>query len=207
MSAPSKGHSVKPSEALRSHRADIRRIVAQHRTRNPRVFGSVVNGKDTEISDLDLLVDPTPDTTLLDIAHIQCQLQRLLGVPVDVLRLLHELLGIRDDAALATHPRSGASWEGFAIEQILRIAAPDEAYFWATYAGAELDLLMIKDGRKVGVEIKRADARRLQPSMQIAMRNLKLDALYVVYPGARRYTIADGIEAVPLAVMASRETP
>ena len=121
--------------------------------------------------------------------------------------LLHELLGIRDDAALATHPRSGASWEGFAIEQILRIAAPDEAYFWATYAGAELDLLMIKDGRKVGVEINRADAPRLQPSMQIAMRDLKLDALYVVYPGARRYAIADGIEAVPLAVMASRETP
>ena len=85
MSAPSKGPCVKPSEALRSHRADIRRIVAQHRTRNPRVFGSVVNGKDTEISDLDLLVDPTPDTTLLDIAHIQGQLQRLLGVPVDVL--------------------------------------------------------------------------------------------------------------------------
>lgn len=115
--------------------------------------------------------------------------------------LLHELLGIRDESALATHPRSGASWEGFAVEQILRIAAPDEAYFWATYAGAELDLLMIKDGRRVGVEIKRVDAPRLQPSMQIAMRDLKLDALYVVYPGAQRYAIAERIEAVPLAAL------
>ena len=115
--------------------------------------------------------------------------------------LLHELLGIRDEAALETHPRSGASWEGFAIEQILRIAQPDEAYFWATYAGAELDLLMIKDGRKVGVEVKRVDAPRLQPSMHIAMRDLKLDTLYVVYPGERRYSLADGIEAVPLTML------
>lgn len=76
---------MKPSEVLHSHRADIRRIVAQNHTRNPRVFGSAVNGRDTESSDLDLLVDPTPDTTLLDIARIQGQLQRLLGIPVDVL--------------------------------------------------------------------------------------------------------------------------
>jgi predicted AAA+ superfamily ATPase len=116
--------------------------------------------------------------------------------------LLHELLGIRDEAALAAHPRSGASWEGFAIEQILRIAMPDEAYFWATHAGAELDLLLIKDGRRVGVEVKRADAPRLQPSMHIAMRDLKLDALYVVYPGQRRYVLADGIEAIPLSTLA-----
>jgi uncharacterized protein len=118
--------------------------------------------------------------------------------------LLHELLGIRDEAALSTHPRSGASWEGFAIEQILRIARPDEAYFWATHAGAELDLLLIKDGGRVGVEIKRTDAPRLQASMQIAMRDLKLAALYVVYPGARRYPIAEGIEAVPLGALSGQ---
>lgn len=116
--------------------------------------------------------------------------------------LLHELLGIRDEAALAAHPRSGASWEGFAIEQLLRISMPDEAYFWATHAGAELDLMMIKDGRRVGVEVKRADAPRLQPSMHIAMRDLKLDALYVVYPGQRRFFLADGIEAIPLSALA-----
>ena len=116
--------------------------------------------------------------------------------------LLHELLGIADDAALLVHPRSGASWEGFALEQMLRIAQPDEAYFWATHAGAELDLLMFKHGRRVGVEFKRMDAPRLTPSIRIAMRDLRLDALYVVYPGTRRYALADRIETVPLAELA-----
>jgi hypothetical protein len=116
--------------------------------------------------------------------------------------LLHALLGIPDEAALLAHPRSGASWEGFALEQMLRISAPDEAYFWATHAGAELDLLMLKDGRRVGVEFKRVDAPRLTPSMQIALRDLRLDALYAVYPGTRRYALADRIEAVPLAALA-----
>ena len=76
---------MKPSEALRAHRDDIRRVVEQNRTCNPRVFGSVLRGDDTETSDLDLLVDPTPDTTLMDIARIQNRLQKLLGVTVDVL--------------------------------------------------------------------------------------------------------------------------
>ena len=115
--------------------------------------------------------------------------------------LLHELLGIADPGALARHPKSGASWEGFALDQVLRIARPDEAYFWATHAGAELDLLMLKDGRRVGVEFKRADAPHLTPSMRIAMTDLSLDALYVVYPGDRRYSLADRVEAVPLAAV------
>ena len=76
---------MKPSEALRFHRDDIRRVVEQNGTCNPRVFGSVLRGDDTESSDLDLLVDPMPDTTLLDIARIQNRLQKLLGVTVDVL--------------------------------------------------------------------------------------------------------------------------
>lgn len=76
---------MRPSEALRVHRDDIRRVVEQNRTRNPRVFGSVLRGKDTEQSDLDLLVDPLPDTTLMDIARIQNRLQKLLGITVDVL--------------------------------------------------------------------------------------------------------------------------
>jgi predicted AAA+ superfamily ATPase len=113
--------------------------------------------------------------------------------------LLHSLLGIGDAAALARHPKSGASWEGFALDQVLRIARPDEAYFWATHAGAELDLLMIKDGRRVGVEFKRADAPQMTPSMRIALNDLALDALYVVYPGERRYRIGERVEAVPLA--------
>ncbi len=76
---------MKPSVALASHRATIRRIVESHRARNPRVFGSVVHGDDTDDSDLDILVDPTPDTTLFDIGAIRHELLQLLGVPVDVL--------------------------------------------------------------------------------------------------------------------------
>jgi len=76
---------MKPSEALNSHRTEIRRIVEENRSANPRVFGSVTHGNDTDESDLDLLVDPTPETSLMDIAKIQNQLQKLLGVSVDVL--------------------------------------------------------------------------------------------------------------------------
>lgn len=76
---------MKPSDALKSHRQDIRSIIEQCHARNPRVFGSVLHGNDTDDSDLDLLVDPTSETTLLDIARIQNRLQSLLGVPVDVL--------------------------------------------------------------------------------------------------------------------------
>lgn len=76
---------MKPSQALQAHRAEIRRIVLMNRAHNPRVFGSVLRGDDTEASDLDLLVDTTAQTSLLDIARIQQTLRRVLGVPVDVL--------------------------------------------------------------------------------------------------------------------------
>lgn len=100
--------------------------------------------------------------------------------------------------------RSGASWEGYALDQVLRIARPDEAYFWATHAGAELDLLMIKDGRHIGVEFKRADAPQMTPSMRIALNDLALDALYVVYSGERRYRLGERVEVVPLASVVAR---
>lgn len=76
---------MKPSDALHSNRAAIRRVVESHRAKNARVFGSVLNGQDTEGSDLDILIDPTTETTLMDVASIQVELQRLLGVSVDVL--------------------------------------------------------------------------------------------------------------------------
>ncbi|POR55756.1 hypothetical protein B0G62_101150 [Paraburkholderia eburnea] len=76
---------MKPSEALRAHRAEIREIVASHHATNVRVFGSSARDEDDEDSDLDLLVDPTPETTFIDLAQIQLQLEALLGVPVDVL--------------------------------------------------------------------------------------------------------------------------
>lgn len=113
--------------------------------------------------------------------------------------LLHHLMGVRSAAELLHHPRLGASWEGFALEQVMRLAQPDDAYFWATHAGAELDLLMFKHGKRVGVEFKHSDAPTLTPSMRIAMVDLALDALYVIYPGDRRYPLAPNVEAVPLS--------
>ncbi|TWO71106.1 ATP-binding protein [Caenimonas sedimenti] len=115
--------------------------------------------------------------------------------------LLHALMDVRTMAQLATHPRAGASWEGFALEQVLRLARPQQAYFWATHQGAELDLLMFQGSRRIGVEFKRADAPAVTPSMRIAIDDLKLDALYVVHPGQHRFKMAEGIEAVPLWAM------
>ncbi len=112
--------------------------------------------------------------------------------------LLHALMGVPDLPALLAHPHCGASWEGFALEQVLRLAKPDEAYFWATHQGAELDLLMLKGSQRIGVEFKRADVPRLTASMRIARDDLKLDALYVVYPGDARFNLTEGVQAVPL---------
>ena len=112
--------------------------------------------------------------------------------------LLHALFGIADRRALEMHPKVGASWEGYAVEEVLKALRPDEAYFWATHQGAKLDLLLFKHGRRVGVECKRADAPSLTPSMRIALQDLKLDALLVVYPGTRRYALGERVEAVPL---------
>lgn len=115
--------------------------------------------------------------------------------------LLHQLLGIRTPAELLTHPKCGASWEGYVIEELLAQAKHDEAYFWGTHSGAELDLLLISHGRRIGVEIKRMDAPRLTPSMRIAMEDLKLERLTVVYPGTKRYPLAEGVEVMPFREM------
>ena len=111
--------------------------------------------------------------------------------------LLHALFNLASSDAVLAHPKAGASWEGFLLEEALKAARPDEAYFWATHQGAELDLLMIKGSRRVGLEFKRADAPKLTPSMRIAMEDLKLDALFVLYPGLTRYALADRIEVLP----------
>jgi len=116
--------------------------------------------------------------------------------------LLHALLGISGRRDLEHHPKVGASWEGYAVEEILKALEPDEAYFWATHQGAELDLLLLKGGRRIGIECKRVDAPSVTPSMRIALADLKLDRLHVVYPGARRYALAAEIDAVPLAELA-----
>jgi uncharacterized protein len=101
--------------------------------------------------------------------------------------LLHSLLGVRTESELLAHLKGGASWEGYAVEEILEVVEPDEAYFWATHQGAELDLLLFKDCRRFGVEIKRMDAPTLTPSMRIALADLQLRHLTVVYPGRQSY--------------------
>jgi len=116
--------------------------------------------------------------------------------------LLHILLGIHTEQELLLHPRSGASWEGFVIEEVIKAAAPDEVYFWGTHSGAELDLLLIKDGRRIGVECKRVDAPRLTPSMRAAMQDLELSDLLVVYPGSKPYSLGEKIKAIPLSSLA-----
>ena len=112
--------------------------------------------------------------------------------------LLHALMGVTTLPDLLTHSRCGASWEGFALEQVLRLAKPDAAHFWATHQGVELDLLMFKGVQRIGVEFKRADVPRITRSMRTAIDDLKLDALYVVYPGEQRFRLMEGVEAVPL---------
>ncbi|MHB0988053.1 MAG: ATP-binding protein [Bellilinea sp.] len=116
--------------------------------------------------------------------------------------LLHALLGIRTEQELLLHPRSGASWEGFVMEEVLKASSPDEVYFWGTHSGAELDLLLLKDGKRIGVECKRMDAPRLTPSMRIAVQDLELSKLLVIFPGAKPYPLAEHIQVMPLANLA-----
>ena len=118
--------------------------------------------------------------------------------------LLHQLLGVRTEAELLSHPKCGASWEGYVVEEILNAVRPDEAYFWATHQGAELDLLLFTRGRRLGVEVKRSDAPGLTPSMRIAMEDLRLDRLVVVYPGSRPYALADKVSVVPVTDIAGQ---
>jgi uncharacterized protein len=112
--------------------------------------------------------------------------------------VLHALLGLTTFASLESHPKLGASWEGFVIEQILRRTGDRDAYFWATPAGAELDLLVMVHGRRVGFEVKYSDAPRFTKSMAIARHDLKLDDLFVVYPGPVSYALRAGADVVSI---------
>jgi predicted AAA+ superfamily ATPase len=116
--------------------------------------------------------------------------------------LLHALLGIREAAALHLHPAAGASWEGFVLEQILAHLRPDQAWFWQTQGGAELDLLAITGGKRLGFEMKLSESPRTTKSMRTAIHDLRLDHLFVIHPGELRFALDDGITALP-----AREIP
>lgn len=116
--------------------------------------------------------------------------------------LLHQFLGIATMKVLLTHPKAGASWEGFVIEQLLKTEPHDEAFFWATHQGAEIDLILRRGGELFGVECKRSDAPRATASISAALEDLGLSRVALVYPGEKRFPIADRVEAIPLRVLA-----
>lgn len=126
--------------------------------------------------------------------------KRLVRTPRTYFRdtgLLHALWGnVQDQSSLLQHPSVGSSWEGYVIEEVLRRNATHEPFFWRTKGGAELDLLL--DGtRRIGFEIKRADAPRLSTSMRSASQDLDLDHLWVIYPGTRRYRLTEHVSVLP----------
>lgn len=127
--------------------------------------------------------------------------KRLVKSPKVYLRdsgVLHHLLGLREMLELRTHPRYGASWEGFALEQALIAHGQREAYFYATQRGAELDLLLLRRGRRWGFEFKCTDAPTTTKSMHVALKDLNLEHLWVTYPGTLRYPMTEKITALPL---------
>jgi predicted AAA+ superfamily ATPase len=112
--------------------------------------------------------------------------------------LVHTLLGLKTMRDLEGHPKIGASWEGFAIENVVRRlgARPDECFFWATHGGAELDLLVVHGRNRVGFEVKRTSEPRLTPSMKVALDDLNLRRLDVVHSGESTFPLAKGVRAV-----------
>ena len=127
--------------------------------------------------------------------------KRLVKSPKVYLRdsgVLHQLLGLAEAMDLPRHPHYGASWEGFALEQTLIAHGQRDAYFYGTQRGAELDLLLLRHGLRWGFEFKCADAPSTTRSMHIARQDLKLEHLWVVYPGTLRYPLTEHITALPL---------
>ena len=132
--------------------------------------------------------------------------KRLVKSPKVYLRdsgILHYLLGIRSRNELPLHPSCGLSWEGFALEQTLIYHGSEEAYFYKTHRGTELDLLLLRFGHRWGFEFKFTDAPRTSKSMQVALKDLRLKHLWVVYPGDQKYPLTNSITALPLSLVPS----
>ncbi len=121
--------------------------------------------------------------------------------------VLHALLGINQAEQLQTYPKLGSFWEGFALEEIIRTlhARAEECYFWATQANAELDLLIVKDGKRLGFEFKYTDMPKVTKSMRIALDNLKLDRLAILYPGDKIFKVDDKITACGFQTIVTKE--
>jgi predicted AAA+ superfamily ATPase len=118
--------------------------------------------------------------------------------------ILHALFGLDSWTEIATHPKLGASWEGFALEQVLTLAPGADAYFWGTHSGAELDLLLIHRGRRYGIEFKYGDAPTMTKSLHVALADLRLDRAWIVYPGTEKYAVHEKVEVVSLEDIPTR---
>lgn len=123
--------------------------------------------------------------------------------------LLHALLGLDDRDAVLAHPKVGASWEGFVISCVIaRLGArEEECYFWRTHAGAELDLLIVRGGRRLGFEVKRTDAPRVTPSVHSALADLKLESLTVVHSGSECFKLGPRVRAVAARELLTELSP
>lgn len=117
--------------------------------------------------------------------------------------ILHHLLSLGGYEALSGHPAVGASWEGFALEQVLRLSGTRDAYFWSTQSGAELDLLLFKNGKRIGYEFKYSEQPSVTRSMRIAMEDLRLDQLWVICPGDVRTRLDERIELCGMSAWSS----
>ncbi len=132
--------------------------------------------------------------------------KRLVKSPKIYLRdsgIFHTLQGIHSMGELLTHPKLGASWEGYALEETLAAFKPNEAWYYAVHSGSELDLFFRYKGKRIGIEFKRMDAPRMTKGMHVVMQDLELDRLFILYPGTLRYTLQEGVEVVPLAELAT----
>jgi predicted AAA+ superfamily ATPase len=163
-------------------------------------------GESTTRRHLDILTDAFM-VRQLQPYHVNIR-KRQVKAPKIYLRdsgLLHQLLGIDTPRTLMTHPKVGASWEGFVIEQVLSAVDHDQEHFWATHQGAEIDLVLTRGGELFGVECKRKDAPKMTPSIRSALKDLKLARIAVLYPGSKRYPLAEEVEAVPLRTLGTAE--
>lgn len=115
--------------------------------------------------------------------------------------LLHQLLGINHQNDLLTHPKIGASWEGYVIEEVIARENMNECWYWGTHQGAEIDLLLKYKNNLHGVEVKRTDTPKITPSIRSALKDLQLESVTIIYPGSKHFKLADNIEALPLDVL------
>lgn len=123
--------------------------------------------------------------------------------------VLHTLLGLRSAREIDTHPKVGASWEGFALDAVVTHlrAEPEECFFWATHSGPELELLVVRGGNRLGFEFKRSTTAAATRSMHVAMGDLRLRELWVVHAGERAFDLGPHVRATPLSHLLEELSP